>query len=36
MPKTMMKILRNSKKFTTDKMQELYTWEDNLFRLGII
>ena len=35
MPKTMMKILRNSKKFTTDKMQELYTWEDNLFRLGL-
>jgi hypothetical protein len=35
MPKTLLKIAKQSKRFTTDKMQELYTWEDNLFRLGL-
>jgi len=35
MPKTLLKIGKQSKRFTTDKMQELYTWEDNLFRLGL-
>jgi len=29
------KIGRQAKRWTTDKMQELYTWEDNLFRMGL-
>ncbi len=35
MPKTLLKIGKLFKKHSTDKMQELYTWEDNLFRLGL-
>ena len=35
MPKTLLKIGKQSKRFSTDKMQELYTWEDSLFRLGL-
>ena len=35
MPKTLLKIGKLFKKYSTDKMQELYTWEDNLFRLGL-
>jgi len=34
-PDIVKKIGRHTKRFTTDKMQELYTWEDNIFRMGL-
>ena len=34
-PDIVKKIGGQTKRFTTDKMQELYTWEDNLFRMGL-
>ena len=34
-PDTILKVGKQAKRFTTDKAQELYTWEDNLFRFGL-
>tara|TARA_R100000963_G_C4645039_1_gene109132 strand:- start:271 stop:3738 length:3468 start_codon:yes stop_codon:yes gene_type:complete len=34
-PNTILKIGKFAKRHSLDKAQELYTWEDNLFRLGL-
>ena len=34
-PDTILKIGKQGRRFTFDKAQELYTWEDNLFRFGL-
>ena len=34
-PDTMLGVGKSLKRWTTDKAQEMYTWEDNLFRLGL-
>ena len=34
-PDTILKVGKQAKRFTLDKAQEVYTWEDNLFRMGL-